>query len=233
MCACACMRVCVHEKLQSVQRALDSSAVDNKRLAQSMERAVLTNSSLHRKLEQARDQHQATITLRYTVNNSLVWQSGWTCVSETSYMACINEPFACLSLYIAETKSCVRLRKRSVICLKSWTLFSNRVRETANPPEESQRYQMAEMFHSVLLIYLCFEKSLCTYNIFHGEWLHLVKIKPYPRLRLEWKDLQKVTKNNSMLLRDLLKCVNMYWYASLLKIRDARYIYWAAEWPAR
>lgn len=64
---CAC--VCVHEKLQSVQKALDSATVDNKRLAQSMERAVITNSSLHRKLEQARDQYQATITLRYTVNS--------------------------------------------------------------------------------------------------------------------------------------------------------------------
>ncbi|XP_078102920.1 coiled-coil domain-containing protein 150 isoform X2 [Sander vitreus] len=45
-------------------KASDIAKVDNKRLAQSLEQAVLTNSSLHSKLEQARDQHQATITLR-------------------------------------------------------------------------------------------------------------------------------------------------------------------------
>ncbi|KAM7413644.1 hypothetical protein PAMA_020840 [Pampus argenteus] len=38
--------------------------VDNKRLAKSLEQAVSTNSSLHSKLEQARDQYQGTITLR-------------------------------------------------------------------------------------------------------------------------------------------------------------------------
>lgn len=41
--------------------------MDNKRLAQSLEQAVLTNRSLHSKLEQARDQYRATMTLRYTV----------------------------------------------------------------------------------------------------------------------------------------------------------------------
>ncbi|XP_039633846.1 coiled-coil domain-containing protein 150 [Perca fluviatilis] len=45
-------------------KASDTAKIDNKRLAQSLEQAVLTNSSLHSKLEQARDQHQATITLR-------------------------------------------------------------------------------------------------------------------------------------------------------------------------
>uniref|UniRef100_A0A8C9X1S9 Coiled-coil domain containing 150 n=1 Tax=Sander lucioperca TaxID=283035 RepID=A0A8C9X1S9_SANLU len=45
-------------------KALDTAKVDNKRLALSLEQAVLINSSLHSKLEQARDQHQATITLR-------------------------------------------------------------------------------------------------------------------------------------------------------------------------
>ncbi|XP_032362987.1 coiled-coil domain-containing protein 150 [Etheostoma spectabile] len=45
-------------------KASDTAKVDNKRLAQSLEQAVLTNSSLHSKLEQARDQHQAAITLR-------------------------------------------------------------------------------------------------------------------------------------------------------------------------
>ncbi|XP_035536641.1 coiled-coil domain-containing protein 150 isoform X2 [Morone saxatilis] len=50
--------------LESLQKALDIAKADNKRLAQSVEQAVLTNSSLHSKLEQARDQYQATITLR-------------------------------------------------------------------------------------------------------------------------------------------------------------------------
>ncbi|XP_074496333.1 coiled-coil domain-containing protein 150-like isoform X2 [Sebastes fasciatus] len=50
--------------LESLQKASDTAKVDNKRLAQSLEQSVLTNSSLHRKLEQARDQYQAAITLR-------------------------------------------------------------------------------------------------------------------------------------------------------------------------
>ncbi|KAM9359143.1 LOW QUALITY PROTEIN: coiled-coil domain-containing protein 150 [Symphorus nematophorus] len=50
--------------LESVQKALDKTKVDNKRLALSMEQAVLTNSNLLSKLEQARDRYQATITLR-------------------------------------------------------------------------------------------------------------------------------------------------------------------------
>ncbi|KAL7400677.1 hypothetical protein ABVT39_015965 [Epinephelus coioides] len=45
-------------------KASDSAKVDNKRLAQSLEQAVLTNSSLRSKLEQTRDQYQAAITLR-------------------------------------------------------------------------------------------------------------------------------------------------------------------------
>ncbi|KAM7399759.1 hypothetical protein PAMP_019004 [Pampus punctatissimus] len=51
-------------QLQSLQKALDTATVDNKRLAKSLEQAVSTNSSLHSKLEQARDQYQGTITLR-------------------------------------------------------------------------------------------------------------------------------------------------------------------------
>ncbi|XP_042269422.1 coiled-coil domain-containing protein 150 [Thunnus maccoyii] len=50
--------------LESLQKALDTATVDNKRLAKSLEQAVLTNSSLHSKLEQARDWYQGTITLR-------------------------------------------------------------------------------------------------------------------------------------------------------------------------
>ncbi|XP_037630185.1 coiled-coil domain-containing protein 150 isoform X2 [Sebastes umbrosus] len=50
--------------LESLQKASDTAKVDNKRLAQSLEQSVLTNSSLHRKLEQARDRYQAAITLR-------------------------------------------------------------------------------------------------------------------------------------------------------------------------
>lgn len=47
--------------------ALETATVDNNRLAKSLEQAVSTNSSLHSKLEQARDWYQGTITLRYTV----------------------------------------------------------------------------------------------------------------------------------------------------------------------
>ncbi|XP_053176768.1 coiled-coil domain-containing protein 150 isoform X2 [Scomber japonicus] len=49
---------------ESLQKSLDTAAVDNKRLAKSLELAVSTNSSLHSRLEQARDQYQGTITLR-------------------------------------------------------------------------------------------------------------------------------------------------------------------------
>lgn len=66
--ACVCMQTF---QLESVQKALDRAKVDNRRLAQSVEQAVLTNSSLHRRLEQAREQYQATITLRYSVRKLL------------------------------------------------------------------------------------------------------------------------------------------------------------------
>ncbi|XP_047449693.1 coiled-coil domain-containing protein 150 [Mugil cephalus] len=50
--------------LESLQKALAAAREDNKTLAHSLEQAVLTNNSLHSKLQQARDQYQATITLR-------------------------------------------------------------------------------------------------------------------------------------------------------------------------
>ncbi|KAI3354493.1 hypothetical protein L3Q82_019006 [Scortum barcoo] len=50
--------------LDSLQKALDTARVDNKRLARSLEQAVLTNRSLHSKLEHAREQNQASRTLR-------------------------------------------------------------------------------------------------------------------------------------------------------------------------
>ncbi|TKS81446.1 Coiled-coil domain-containing protein 150 [Collichthys lucidus] len=50
--------------LESLQKALETAKVDNRRLAQRVEQAVFTNSTLHSKLEQAREQHQAAITLR-------------------------------------------------------------------------------------------------------------------------------------------------------------------------
>ncbi|XP_029923803.1 coiled-coil domain-containing protein 150 isoform X2 [Myripristis murdjan] len=53
-----------NKALKSSRKALDTAKVDNKRLAKSLEQAVSTSSSLQSKLEQARDQHRLTITLR-------------------------------------------------------------------------------------------------------------------------------------------------------------------------
>ncbi|XP_023284181.1 coiled-coil domain-containing protein 150-like [Seriola lalandi dorsalis] len=50
--------------LESFQKALDMVTVDNRRLAQRLKQAVVINRSLHCKLEQGRDQCQATITPR-------------------------------------------------------------------------------------------------------------------------------------------------------------------------
>ncbi|XP_071327921.1 coiled-coil domain-containing protein 150-like isoform X3 [Trachinotus anak] len=50
--------------LESLQKALDTVTVDNRRLAQRLKQALLTNSRLQSKLEQDRDQYQATVTLR-------------------------------------------------------------------------------------------------------------------------------------------------------------------------
>ncbi|XP_069546704.1 coiled-coil domain-containing protein 150 [Brachyistius frenatus] len=50
--------------LESLQKALVTAREDNKRLALSLEQTVLTNSSLHRKMDRAEDQYRATITQR-------------------------------------------------------------------------------------------------------------------------------------------------------------------------
>ena len=62
--------MCVHEKLACTQKALDSAREENRLLVQSVEHSVLTNSSLRRKLQRAREQHQASVTLRYAVSGA-------------------------------------------------------------------------------------------------------------------------------------------------------------------
>ncbi|XP_023822578.1 coiled-coil domain-containing protein 150 isoform X3 [Salvelinus sp. IW2-2015] len=53
-----------NKMLEPLRKALDVARLDNKKLAQSLEQAVLANSTLQANLDQARDQHQSTITQR-------------------------------------------------------------------------------------------------------------------------------------------------------------------------
>uniref|UniRef100_A0A8C7H3C4 Coiled-coil domain-containing protein 150 n=1 Tax=Oncorhynchus kisutch TaxID=8019 RepID=A0A8C7H3C4_ONCKI len=53
-----------NKMLEPLRKALDVARLDNKKLAQSLEQAVLANSTLQANLDRARDQHQSTITQR-------------------------------------------------------------------------------------------------------------------------------------------------------------------------
>ncbi|XP_035648331.1 coiled-coil domain-containing protein 150 isoform X3 [Oncorhynchus keta] len=53
-----------NKMLEPSRKALDVARLDNKKLAQSLEQAVLANSTLQANLDRARDQHQSTITQR-------------------------------------------------------------------------------------------------------------------------------------------------------------------------
>ncbi|CAB1349138.1 unnamed protein product [Coregonus sp. 'balchen'] len=54
----------INKMLETLHKALVVARLDNKKLAQSLEQAVLANSTLQAKLDRARDQHQNTITQR-------------------------------------------------------------------------------------------------------------------------------------------------------------------------
>ncbi|XP_041727172.2 coiled-coil domain-containing protein 150 isoform X3 [Coregonus clupeaformis] len=53
-----------NKMLEPLRKALDVARQDNKKLAQSLEQAVLANSTLQSNLDRARDQHQSTNTQR-------------------------------------------------------------------------------------------------------------------------------------------------------------------------
>lgn len=96
-----CLCVCMHEKLESAQKALCLAKVDNKRLAQSVKRPTAACTENWSRPETSARPHRQKQLGEHVGEHEIL------------YGKCsINYIFACLALYIAEAKSYVGLRKR-------------------------------------------------------------------------------------------------------------------------